>query len=75
MGQDALKNASCKLEKHKKTFMENQHIFIFFSCDTFSFLAVGVIELLNWVQRLTHSNIMIPISMNFIFKRIIFFAI
>ncbi|GJR10423.1 RNA-directed DNA polymerase, eukaryota, reverse transcriptase zinc-binding domain protein [Tanacetum coccineum] len=38
-GQAALKAASCKVTKHEKTCIENQHVFIPFAFDTFGFLA------------------------------------
>ncbi|GJY46017.1 hypothetical protein Tco_0435080 [Tanacetum coccineum] len=39
VGQTALKTASCKVTKHEKTCIENQHVFIPFAFDTFCFLA------------------------------------
>lgn len=42
MGQVALKDSLCKVAKHEKACMENQHTF-----DTFSFLTQDVVELLN----------------------------
>ncbi|GKD41187.1 hypothetical protein Tco_1261394 [Tanacetum coccineum] len=38
-GQAALKAASCKVTKHEKACIENQHVFIPFASDTFGFLA------------------------------------
>ncbi|GKD01836.1 hypothetical protein Tco_1172110 [Tanacetum coccineum] len=47
VGQAALKTASCKMTKHEKAFIENQHVFIPFAFDTFGFLAPKAVELLN----------------------------
>ncbi|GJZ43324.1 hypothetical protein Tco_0590579 [Tanacetum coccineum] len=47
MGQDALKAASCKVTKHEKACIENQHVFIPFAFDTLGFLAPEAMELLN----------------------------
>ena len=71
-GQAALKAAACKVAKHEKTCIENQHVFIPFAFDTFGFLAPEAVELLNRVQRVMHSNIMSPRSMDVVFKRISF---
>nr|GEZ20429.1 putative reverse transcriptase domain-containing protein [Tanacetum cinerariifolium] len=43
----ALKAASCKVTKHEKACIENQHVFIPFAFDTFGFLASEAVELLN----------------------------
>ncbi|GKB46972.1 hypothetical protein Tco_0897725, partial [Tanacetum coccineum] len=51
VGQIALKAASCKVTKHEKTCIENQHMFIPFAFDTFGFLAPEAVKLLNSVQR------------------------
>ncbi|KAI3750270.1 hypothetical protein L2E82_20904 [Cichorium intybus] len=69
-GQAALKAAACKVDKHEKACRENQHVFIPFAFDTFGFLVSEAVELLNRVQRVMHSTIMSPTSMNFVFKRI-----
>ena len=37
-GQSTLKAASCKVTKHEKACIENQHVFIPFAFDTFGFL-------------------------------------
>ncbi|GJU59436.1 putative ribonuclease H-like domain-containing protein [Tanacetum coccineum] len=70
MGQAALKAASCKVTKHKKACIKNQHVFIPFAFDTFVFLAPEVVELLNRVQWVMHNNVMTPRSTNVIFKHI-----
>nr|GEW11411.1 putative reverse transcriptase domain-containing protein [Tanacetum cinerariifolium] len=69
-GQAALKAASSKVTKHEKACIENQHVFIPFAFDTFSFLAPEAVELLSRVQRVTHSNVMTPRSTDVVFKRI-----
>ncbi|GKC23948.1 hypothetical protein Tco_1026098, partial [Tanacetum coccineum] len=50
-GEAALKAASCKVTKHEKTCIENQHVFIPFAFDTFCFLAPEAVELLSRVQQ------------------------
>ncbi|GJT11771.1 hypothetical protein Tco_0858813 [Tanacetum coccineum] len=70
MGQAALKAASCKVTKHKKACIENQHVFIPIAFDTFGFLAPEAVELLIRVQRVMHSNVMTPRSTDVVFKRI-----
>nr|GEZ43871.1 zinc finger, BED-type [Tanacetum cinerariifolium] len=69
-GQAALKAASGKVTKHEKACIENQHVFILFAFDTFGFLAPEAVELLSRVQRVMHSNVMIPRSTDVIFKPI-----
>ncbi|GKE87673.1 hypothetical protein Tco_1565148 [Tanacetum coccineum] len=69
-GQAALKATSCKVTKHEKTCIENQHVFISFPFDTFGFLAPEAVELLSRVQRVMHNNVMTPRSTDVIFKRI-----
>nr|GEV62289.1 auxilin-like protein [Tanacetum cinerariifolium] len=51
VGQAALKAASRKVTKHKKSCIEKQHVFIPFKFDNFSFLALETVELLNRVKR------------------------
>ncbi|GJW99717.1 RNA-directed DNA polymerase, eukaryota [Tanacetum coccineum] len=46
VGQAALKAASCKVTKHEKACVENQHVFIPFAFDTFGFLAPEAVEFL-----------------------------
>ncbi|KAL7591245.1 hypothetical protein Lser_V15G34638 [Lactuca serriola] len=72
VGQTALKAASSKVTKHEKMCMENQHTFIPFAFDTFGFLLPEAVELLNIVQRVMHSNVMTPRSIDAVFKRISF---
>ncbi|GKB95645.1 hypothetical protein Tco_0981782 [Tanacetum coccineum] len=70
VGQAALKVASCKVTKHEKTCIENQHVFILFAFDTFGFLAPEAVGLLTRVQRVMNSNVMTPRSTNVMFNRI-----
>lgn len=71
-GHAALKAVACKVAKHEKAFIENQHVFVPFAFDTFGFLAPKVVELLNRVQRVMHSNVISPRYTNVVFKRISF---
>jgi len=72
VGQTALKAASSKVAKHEKTCSDNQHAFIPFAFDTFGFLAPETVDLLHRVQKVLHSNVMSPRSMNVVFTRIDF---
>ncbi|KAJ0808609.1 putative exostosin [Helianthus annuus] len=72
VGQAALKAASSKVTKHEKACLDNQHVFISFAFDTFGFLAPEAVDLLSRVQRVMHSNVMTPRSMNVVFKRLSF---
>ncbi|MFS8014117.1 hypothetical protein Hanom_Chr15g01340861 [Helianthus anomalus] len=58
--------------KHEKACLDNQHVFIPFAFDTFGFLAPEAVDLLNRVQRVMHSNVMTPRSMDVVFKRLSF---
>ena len=49
VGQTALKAASYKVTKYEKSCIENQHVFIPFTFDTFGFLAPEAVELFNKV--------------------------
>ena len=71
-GQAALKAASCKVTKHEKACLDNQHAFIPFAFDTFGFLASEAVELLKRVQRVMHGNVTTPRSLNVVFKRLSF---
>nr|GEX33382.1 transcription factor, MADS-box [Tanacetum cinerariifolium] len=46
----ALKADSCKVTRHEKACIENQHVFVPFAFDTFGFLAPETVELLNRTQ-------------------------
>jgi len=70
VGHTALKAASSKVAKHEKTCSDNQHAFIPFAFDTFGFLAPEAVDLLHRVQKVMHSNVMSPRSMNVVFTRI-----
>jgi len=72
VGQAALKAASSKVAKHEKACSDNQHAFIPFVFDTFSFLAPEVVDLLHIVQRVMRNNVMSPRSMNVVFTMIDF---
>jgi len=56
--------------KHEKACSDNQHAFIPFAFDTFDFLASEAVDLLHRVQKVMHSNVMSPRSMNVVFTRI-----
>ncbi|GJY88497.1 hypothetical protein Tco_0503125 [Tanacetum coccineum] len=72
-GEAALKaSASCKVTKHEKTCIENQHMFILFAFDTFVFLTHEAVELLNGVQWIMNIIDMIPRSIDVVFKKINF---
>ena len=70
VGQAALKVSSNKVTKHEKACYDNQHAFILFAFDTFGFLAPEAVGLLHKVQKVMHSNVMSPRSMNIVFTRI-----
>ncbi|GJY70186.1 hypothetical protein Tco_0473889 [Tanacetum coccineum] len=72
VGHASLKATSCKVTKHDKTCIKNQHVFIPFAFNTFGFLAPEAVELLNRVQRVINSNVMTPRSTNVVFHRISF---
>ncbi|KAK2372319.1 hypothetical protein QL285_073465 [Trifolium repens] len=72
VGREALKAASSKMVKHEKTCSDNQHVFIPFAFDTFGFLAPDAVDLLKMVQKVMHSNVMSPRSMNVVFQRLSF---
>ncbi|KAF5817390.1 hypothetical protein HanXRQr2_Chr02g0052461 [Helianthus annuus] len=69
VGHATLKAASGKVTKHKKMCLDNQHVFIPLAFDTFGFLAPEAMDLLSRVQRVTHSNVMTPRSIDVVFKR------
>jgi len=60
---------SNKLANHEKECSNNQHVFITFDFDTFSFLP-EVVDFQHRVQRVMHSNVMSPRSMNVVFMMI-----
>jgi len=70
VAQTTLKAASSKVAKHEKACSDNQHAFILFALDTFGFLAPEAVGLLHRVQKVMHSNVMSPRSMNVVFTRI-----
>ncbi|KAJ0797665.1 putative exostosin [Helianthus annuus] len=72
VGQATLKAASGKVTKHEKACIDNQHMFIPFAFDTFDVLVPEAVDLLSRVQRVMHSNVMTPRSMDVVFKRLSF---
>jgi hypothetical protein len=70
VGQAALKDASSKVAKHEKACSDNQHAFIPFAFDTFGFLVSEVADILHRIQRVMHSNVMSPRSIDVLFTRI-----
>ena len=72
VGQDTLKVATCKVTKHEKSYMENQHALISFVFDTFRFLVSDATKLLNKVRWIMYSIVMSPRSMDVILKKVHF---
>ena len=72
VGHATLKAVSSKVAKHEKVCYDNQHVFIPFAFDTFSFLVPEVVGLLHRVQKVMHNNVMSLRSMNVVFMRICF---
>ena len=69
MGQAALKASSSKVVNHEKMYFNNQHAFIPFAFDTFDFLALEAVDLLQRVQRLMHNKFVSSRKINVVFKR------
>jgi hypothetical protein len=67
VGQTTINAASSKVVKHEKTYSNNQHAFIPFAFDTFGFLALETVSLLQRIQNVMNNNIVFPKSMNIIF--------
>ncbi|MFS7933029.1 hypothetical protein Hanom_Chr04g00374921 [Helianthus anomalus] len=59
--------ASGKVIKHEKACLDNQHVFSPFAFDTFGFLTPGS-DLLSRLQRVMHSNVKTPRSMDVVFS-------
>lgn len=72
VGHAVLKVVTCKVTKHEKSYMKNQHIFISIAFDTFGFLTPNVVELLNKIQRIIYNNVMSSKSIDIVFKIICF---
>ena len=70
VGHAVVKAASSKVAKHEKACSNNQHAFLPFAFDSFGFLAPEAVDLLHRVQKVMHSNVMSPRSMNVVFTRI-----
>ncbi|KAK2421138.1 hypothetical protein QL285_031796 [Trifolium repens] len=68
--QVALKAVSSKVAKHERACYNNQHAFIPFAFGTFDFLAPDAVNILKRVQRVMHSNVVSPRSLDIVFKRI-----
>ncbi|KAL8235957.1 hypothetical protein R6Q59_017038 [Mikania micrantha] len=66
----AIKAESCKVAKHEKACLENQHVFIIFVFDTFGFLALKVVNLLNKAQKVMRCNILSLMTQNIVFSMI-----
>lgn len=60
------------MAKHEKLCVDNQHVFKSFAFDTFDFLALEAVDLLQRVQMLVHNKVVSPRIMNIIFKKIDF---
>jgi hypothetical protein len=60
------------MTKYDKTCFDNQHVFIPFAFDTFSFLAPKAVNLLKIIQKVMHSNVVSSKSMNVVFQRLNF---
>ena len=71
-GHATLKATSSKVIKYEKVRSDNQHVFISFVFDIFGFLTSEAVDLLHSVQRVIHSNVMSPRSMNVVFTSIDF---
>jgi hypothetical protein len=72
VGHTVLKAASSKVVKHERACSENQHVFIPFAFETCGFLAPEVVDVLNRVQRVMHTNVVSPRSQYVVFKMITF---
>jgi hypothetical protein len=68
--KEGFKATSSKMVKHEKADSDNQHAFIPFAFDTFGFLAPEAADLLKRVQRVMHSNVVTPRSMDVVFCRL-----
>jgi hypothetical protein len=68
VGRAAVKFVSSKMVKHEKMYSDNQHVFIPFAFDIFSFLTPEAVNLLKIVQNVMHINVMSYESMNVVFK-------
>jgi hypothetical protein len=49
---------------------DNQHVFIPFVFDTFGFFASNTVNLLKIIQKIMHSNVVSPKSINVFFLRL-----
>jgi len=67
VGQKTYKTALIKVVKHEKVCSHNQQVFIPFPFNTFGSQASEVVDLLHRVQKIIHSNIRSPKSINIVF--------
>lgn len=67
MEQAILKAFSNKYQNMRKTYSDNQHIFILFVFDIFSFL---ISQTNN--AKAYHNNVLFPRTINIVFKTILF---
>lgn len=65
--QKFLKFVSNNMVKHEKVYYDNQRVFIAFVLDTFDFLALVTLNILQRVQIPMHIKLMSPIVMNVVF--------
>ncbi|KAK2365674.1 hypothetical protein QL285_079146 [Trifolium repens] len=72
VGHATFKAASSKMAKHEKTCSDsdNQHAVIRFAFDRFGFLGPEAVDLLKRVQRVMHSNVVTPRSMDVVFRKL-----
>jgi hypothetical protein len=56
--------------KHERVCSNYQHAFIPFSFDTFDFIAPDAVNILKRVHRVMHSNVVFPMPLDIVFKRI-----
>lgn len=69
-GHVVAKIESCKVAKHEKNYLQNQHFFYSMPFDSFGFLAPKVMNFLTKIQRIIHSNVLTPKEHNFVFSKL-----
>lgn len=72
MGQTTFKIASSKVVKYDNVCSHNQHTLISFIFDTFNFITPQAMNILGRVQKLMQNHVMSFMSIDVIFKRILF---
>lgn len=60
------------MAKHEKTSSDNEHDFIPFVFDTFGFLTLETVDLVQGIKKVMHNNVVSFRSMDVVFKRIDF---